>query len=131
MTKLIPKLLDTGVFFDFYKGRQRSRIYFDRLVKQEIKGYISVISVAEMWRGIRANEVSDHEALLAQLTVLTLNAEIAKLSGLWMQQYAKTGLGWMDALIVSTASAHGLPIITRDAKLAGYLENEATFEVYR
>jgi predicted nucleic acid-binding protein len=47
-----------------------------------------------------------------------------------MQKYEAQGLGWMDALIVATAQKAGLLILTRDAKLARVLADEARFEVY-
>jgi predicted nucleic acid-binding protein len=47
-----------------------------------------------------------------------------------MQKYEPHGLGWMDALIAATARQSGLPLLTRDAKLAKVLAGEAQFEIY-
>lgn len=37
----------------------------------------------------------------------------------------------MDALITATAKVVGLPLLTRDARLASVLTTEATFEIYK
>ena len=124
------RLFDTGVLFDLYKGRQRAHVYFDRLVEGSLHGYVSVISEAEMWRGLRPGEVEDHRALLGLFVVLPLDSEAARLAGTWMQRYESRGLGWMDALIVATARQADLTVLTRDARLAAGLAGEAQFEVY-
>ena len=124
------RLFDTGVLFDLYKGRQRAHVYFDRLVEGSLHGYVSVISEAEMWRGLRPGEVEDHRALLGLFVVLPLDSEAARLAGTWMQRYESRGLGWMDALIVATARQADLTVLTRDARLAACLAGEAQFEVY-
>ena len=54
----------------------------------------------------------------------------ARLAGIWMQQFAATGLGWTDALITATASLVNLPLLTRDVRLASVLATQARFEVY-
>lgn len=123
-------LFDSGVLFDLYKGRQRARVYFDRLVDGSLRGYVSVISEAEMWRGLRPGEVEDHEALLSLFIVLPLDSRAARLAGTWMQRYESRGLGWMDALIVATARQADLTVLTRDARLAACLAGEARFKVY-
>jgi len=124
------RLFDTGALFDLYKGRQRARIYFDRLLDGSLRGYVSAISEAEMWRGLRPGEVKDHESLLGLFVMLSLDSGAARLAGTWMQGYEGQGLGWMDALIVATARQAGLAVLTRDARLASCLAGEAQFEVY-
>lgn len=124
------RLFDTGVLFDLYKGRQRTRAYFDRLLDGSLCGYVSAISEAEMWRGLRPGEMEDHEALLGLFVVLPLDSGTARLAGAWMQRYESQGLGWMDALVVATARHAGLTTLTRDAHLAACLAGEARFEVY-
>lgn len=124
------RLFDTGALFDLYKGRQRARAYLDRLLGGSLRGYISVVSEAEMWRGLRPDEVEDHEALLELFVVLPLDSRPAQLAGAWMQRYEGEGLGWTDALIVATARQAGLTVLTRDGRLAACLTGEAQFEVY-
>jgi len=105
-------------------------VYFDRLLDGSLRGYVSVISVAEMWRGLRLDEIEAHEALLGLFLVLPLDSDAARLAGIWMQRYESRGLGWMDAFIVATACQADLVTLTRDARLADCLADEARFVVY-
>jgi len=106
----------------------RSR--FQAVVDGKLTGYLSAISEAELWRGVKPSEIERHEAMLSYFISLSLDSSAARLAGEWMQKYEAQGLGWMDALIVATAQKAGLLILTRDAKLARVLADEARFEVY-
>ena len=120
----------TGCFIDIYLGRERIKPYFNALVSNESTFYLSVITEAELWRGLRVGELDKHNALVAKFTVLPLRSDGARLAGAWMQQYREAGLGWMDALITATAKTAEVPVLTRDKKLATVLANEARFEIY-
>ena len=123
-------LFDSTVLIDLYRGRVVLRPYLDTLIARDMAGYISVITEAELWRGLRADEVARHEALLALFTCLPLDSMAARQAGAWMQRYAARGLGWMDALIVATAQRANLAVLTRDLRLTRCLEDEANFQTY-
>lgn len=123
-------LFDTGCLIDIYWGRDRIKPAFESILTGEITPYMSVITEAELWRGLRAGELEKHQALVAQFTILPLRSEAARLAGSWMQQYQADGLGWMDALIASTATVNGITVLTRDRKLAQVLAGEAEFALY-
>jgi predicted nucleic acid-binding protein len=123
-------LFDTSCLIDIYKGRERIRPYFDTILTGETTPYMSVITEAELWRGLRAGELETHQLLVAQFTVLPLRSEAARLAGNWMRRYQVAGLGWMDALITATAKVNDITILTRDKKLAELLAAEADFIVY-
>lgn len=123
-------LFDTGALIDIYKGRPRIKPYFDAYITAGKLTYISVISEAELWRGLRAGEMEKHNALFAQFVILPLRSEAARLAGEWMQQYHAIGLGWMDAFIAATAVTADLTILTRDKQLASLLANQLAFELY-
>ena len=130
MNKQQEWLFDTGCLIDIYLGRTRIKPYFDTIVTGEIAPYMSVITEAELWRGLRAGELDKHQALIAQFTILPLHSDAAQLAGSWMQQYQAHGLGWMDALITATAKINNMPVLTRDPKLARVLAGEADFTLY-
>lgn len=130
MSKGRELFFDTGCVLDIYHGRERIRPYFDEIVGGGIRPYLSVITEAELWRGLRPGEVARHEALFARFTIVPLGSDAARLAGNWMQTYQATGLGWMDALITATAQSAQIPLLTRDKKLASVLATEATFELY-
>jgi len=123
-------LLDTGCLIDIYRGRERIRPTFDSILAGELTPYMSVITEAELWRGLRAGELEKHQALVAQFIPIPLRSEAARLAGSWMQQYQAAGLGWMDALITATARVNGIAVLTRDKKLAQVLAAEADFALY-
>jgi len=121
-------LFDTGALIDIYRGRERIRPYFEKLAAQPAA--ISVISEAELWMGLRPDEVTEHEALLGYFALLDVTSRVGRQAGEWMQRYRHRGLGWMDALIVATARVEGLAVLTRDRRLAAVLSPEAPFAVY-
>ncbi len=125
-----PYLFDTGALIDIYRGRQRIRPFFDDIVDRSVTAYVSPITEAELWFGLRSGEREQHEALLGYFIALPLTSEAGRLAGEWMQQYGPRGLGWMDALIVASAALAAVPVLTRDKRLAEVLAEEAEFIPY-
>jgi len=123
-------LFDTGCLIDIYLGRERIRPYFDSILTEEMTPRLSVITEAELWRGLRTGELEKHQALVARFVILPLHSAAARLAGSWMQRYQVAGLGWMDALITATAKVNNIAILTRDKKLAQLLAGEADFTLY-
>lgn len=76
---------DTGCLLDIYHGRERIRPYFDEVMSGEVRSYLSVITEAELWRGLRVGEIARHEALFHHFTILPLRTDAARLAGRWMQ----------------------------------------------
>ena len=126
----LPYLFDTGALIDIYRGRQRIRPFFDDIVSESVLAYVSPITEAELWFGLRSGEREQHEALLGYFIALPLTSEAGRLAGEWMQQYGPRGLGWMDALIVASAALAAVPVLTRDKRLAEVLAEEAEFMLY-
>ena len=123
-------LFDSTALIDLYRGQAALQPYLEGLIAGDLAGHISVITEAELWRGLRADEVERHEALLALFTRLPLDSGAARQAGAWMQRYESRGLGWMDALIVATARRANLAVLTRDLRLTSHLEGEADFRTY-
>ncbi len=126
-----PSLLfDTTALIDLYRGKSGVQHLFDEVLGGDLKAYISVVTEAELWRGLRPGEVERHEAFLSVFEPLALESAAARQAGAWMQLYQPKGLGWMDALIVSTATHWNQKILTRDLRLAQCLAREAEFQTY-
>lgn len=123
-------LFDSTALVDLYRGWAALRPYLDALIAGDLAAYISVLTEAELWRGLRVDEIERHEALLTFFTSIPLNSAAARQAGAWMQRYEAQGLGWMDALIVATAQQASLRVLTRDLRLVRCLQGEATFETY-
>jgi predicted nucleic acid-binding protein len=130
MTKTAELLFDTNALVDIYRGRAAVKDLFEAVLKGSLVPYVSVITQAELWRGLRPEEVEQHELLLSQFIALPLDSEAARLAGIWMQKYTSAGLGWMDALISATGKIADLPVLTRDKRLVKVLSSETNFETY-
>ncbi len=130
MAETEARLFDTAALIDIYRGRPNIRQRFQAVLGGKLMGYISAVSEAELWRGVRPAETERHEAILSYFISLPIDSGRARLAGEWMQRYESRGLGWMDVLIAATGAQAKLIILTRDAKLGRLLGNEARFEVY-
>ena len=130
MAKTAELLFDTNALVDIYRGQASIKSHFDSILDGSLMPYISVITEAELWRGLRPEEVERHELILSQFISLPLDSDAARLAGIWMQKYVRSGLGWMDALISATGKIADLPVLTRDKRLVEVLSSETNFEPY-
>lgn len=123
-------LFDTNALIDIYRGKNSIKPYFDVILDETLLPYVSVLTEAELWRGLRADETERHELLMERFISLPLDSDAARLAGSWMQKFSASGLGSMDALISATGKVAGLTVLTRDKRLASVLSDELTFEIY-
>lgn len=123
-------LFDANALIDIYRGKSPIKPYFNAILDETILPYVSVLTEAELWRGLHADETEKHELLLERFINLPLDSDAARLAGSWMQKYSADGLGWVDALISATGKAAGLTVLTRDKRLASVLSAEVTFEIH-
>lgn len=130
MTKPAERLFDATALVDIYRGQAGVKARFEAIMSGALQPYISVITEAELWRGLRPEEIERHELILGRFIILPLDSDAARLAGAWMQKFALSGLGWMDALIIATAKVADLCVLTRDQRLAEALAGEAEFELY-
>ena len=104
-------LIDTDVLIEYLRGRDRAVEYLEGL---HADLYVSVISVAELFAGVRGEE---EEASLKQFlltfTVLPVTQKVAQLGGLYRREYrASHGTGIADALIAATAEDSGAGLVS-------------------
>lgn len=130
MASLPELLFDTNALIDIYRGKSVIKPFFDAILDETLLPYVSGLTEAELWRGLRADETERHELLMERFISLPLDSDASRLAGSWMQKYSESGLGWMDALISATGKVAGLTVLTRDKRLAVVLSAELKFEVY-
>jgi predicted nucleic acid-binding protein len=130
MTRTAELLFDTNALVDIYRGQASIKAHFESILNGSMLPYVSSITEAELWRGLRPDELERHELILSQFISLPLDSDAARLAGTWMQKYATSGLGWMDALISATGKIADLPVLTRDKRLVSVLSAETNFELY-
>jgi predicted nucleic acid-binding protein len=104
-------LIDTDVLIEYLRGRDRAVEYLEGL---HADLYVSVVSVAELFAGVRGEE---EEASLKQFlltfTVLPVTQKVAQLGGLYRREYRTShGTGIADALIAATAEDSGAGLVS-------------------
>lgn len=120
-------LLDTNVLSEVTKPAPDSRVleWLDQL--DEDRSFISVVSIAEIRRGVALmDEGRKREALAEWLAqdlpqrfeqrVLHIDEPIALAWGDLMALAKRRGLSSMDGLIAATAVAHNLTLATRNTR---------------
>lgn len=128
-------LLDTNVISEWVKPHPNPRVlsWVDHVDEEHV--FLSVISLAEIRRGI---EVMDHGHRRNRLAIwlaeevpqrfgdriLDIDSRVAIQWGVLMAQRQKDGtpLAIMDAFFAATASAYGLTLVTRNVRHFARLE---------
>ena len=115
-------LFDTDVLIEYLRGKDEAQTYIDNI--QEIV-YMSSISMAELYAGVRKGEESRKlEVFIETFEVISLNKNIAKIGGLYRNQYKPShGTGLADALIAATAREIDAQVITFNIKHFPMLDN--------
>jgi predicted nucleic acid-binding protein len=104
-------LIDTDVLIEYLRGRSET-VEFLEGVRSDL--YISVISVAELFAGVREDEEEKSlEQLLLAFVVLPVTEKTAPLGGLYRRDYGGShGTGLADALIAATSEQNGADLVT-------------------
>ncbi len=110
-------LLDTDVLIWVLRGKKEIVEKVSQL-KDESSLSISVISIAEIYKNIFPSELTATEDYLSQHIQLDTNQKIAKIAGLYWQEYAKQlkALSLTDCLIAATANVHSAKLVTLNIK---------------
>jgi hypothetical protein len=110
-------LLDTDILVDFLRGLGEGRTFLGRYEVAAEPPVISVVSVTELWAGMREGEESATGALLSALRKIPISEEIALAAGNMLRACRRShGIELGDALIASTAVELGATLITRNVK---------------
>ena len=112
-TKMPEYLLDTGVLIRHLRGRKEMKEHFTWLVSQG-RVWMSVLSRAELLRGMRDHERQRTGVLLNTVPSLSVDAATADLAGDLMREYLQQGttLDLADTIIAATAIRHELILAT-------------------
>jgi predicted nucleic acid-binding protein len=104
-------LIDTDVLVEYLRGRSEAVEYLEGLTSDL---YISVISVAELFAGVRDDEEDKSlKQLLLAFVILTVTEKTARLGGLYRRDYGGShGTGLADALIAATSEENGADLVT-------------------
>lgn len=108
-------LFDTDVLIEYLRGSVDAKTYIDDI--QNII-YMSSITMAELYAGVReGEEYKKLEIFIETFEVISLNKNIAKIGGLFRNQYKPShGTGLADALIAATAKEINAQVVTFNGK---------------
>ena len=111
-------LIDTDILIEVSRTRDRAILgRWNELSRGEVLPACSPVTVAELWRGVRADEERGLDDLLTALTCIPIEAEVGRRAGDYMRQFAKShNLELPDALIAATASVHKVALWTRNRR---------------
>lgn len=108
-------LLDTDVLVDFLRGHEKAVAFVKKFFSRVI---LSPIVIAELYAGVKGDtERTVLDNFVSLFRVVPLNAEIAKIGGLYRRDYGKShGVGLADAILAATAEAEGAELKTLNVK---------------
>ena len=111
-------LFDTDILIDILRGYAPSKEYLRiLLLKNNVKRYISIITVGELYSGDLLNKNTEKietlESLLKIFRPIDINYQIMKKAGEIKRKYK---IVLVDAIIAATAKVNNYKIITRNKK---------------
>lgn len=120
-----PLLLDTDVLIDYLRDHAKAAAFLEA---QQGPLFVSVITVAELYAGVRDGSEKDRlDAFLNAFDVLPLDRATAEQGGLFRRKYGQShGTGLADALIAAQATERGARLVTLNRRHFPMLENAWT-----
>ncbi len=108
-------MIDTDVLIDYLRGQADAVAYIEGLANPLL---ISVITVAELYSGVREGE--ERRALdgfTAAFELVAISDAIAIQGGLYRRDFRKShGVGLADAIIAATVELKGATLVTLNSK---------------
>lgn len=108
-------LFDTDILIDILRGREAIRTFLLDLTDHSVP-CCSVISVAELYAGMRPEEKHATDVLLDGLVIIPLVREIAEIAGRFKSRVKSRRLELADCLIAATAFVEGVTLATGNTK---------------
>ena len=109
-------LVDTDVLIDFLRGKEYARVFLSSLVDESSVVSCSVITVAEIFAGMREHEREMTEELLNSLDILDVTYEIAEHAGRYKNTIKSHKLELDDCLIAATAFVNNAFLATGNTR---------------
>lgn len=120
-------LLDTTVIIDALRGRPAA----DRLAalrRDRVEPWVCVISVEEIWRGLRPNEESNARRLFKGLRLAPLGVNEGMRAGTWRRRHAARGITLHQADCLIASSAVGISATLATANTSDFPMPELSVE---
>lgn len=115
-------IVDTNIVIDFLKGNNNAREFIDSHLQDDL--YLSVITVSEVYSGIKEHETKIFENLLSLFQLVAVDKTISVEAGKLRRKFFRShGIEIPDAIIAATANDLNVPVATLDKKHFGVLTN--------
>jgi tRNA(fMet)-specific endonuclease VapC len=108
-------LIDSDILIDFLRGKVTAREFL-LSVAEENTLYCSVITVAEIYAGMREEEKEQTDDLLNSLNIVEVNRAIAEKAGRYKQQIRRQTLELDDCMIAASAFCLKALLVTSNGK---------------
>jgi predicted nucleic acid-binding protein len=111
-------LVDTSVLIDALNQKRGRWQLLGSLVEAGDSIAVSVVTVMEIYAGMRPHEARITESFLSGLSHYGVDLELARYAGLLKNEWARQGrtISATDVLIAATALAHKLMLMTENRK---------------
>lgn len=101
--------VDTNIIIDLLKGHKKAYEFIYSHIRDDL--YLSVITVSEVYSGIKKQEVEIFEDLLTLFHLIHVNKEISVEAGKLRRKYIPShGIEIPDAIIAATANDLNVPV---------------------
>lgn len=109
-------IVDTDIAIDYLRGLQYAKELMLSLWDNNI-AYLSILSVYELYAGMKDNEIDDTENFIKACTVEPLTLDVTRKAGSLYKTYRTRGLTLtsIDCLINATAMVRGHKVATKNA----------------
>lgn len=108
-------LIDTDILINFLRGREKAKEFLTSLINEDTI-YCSVITVAEIFAGMKESEREETTGLIDSLNVISVNREIAEKAGHYKKTQKSHELELDDCLIAATAFIKNAVLATGNGK---------------
>ena len=108
-------LVDTDILIDFLRGKEKVRKFL-LSVSEESTLYCSVITVAEIYAGMREEEKEKTDDLLDSLNIVEINRAVAEKAGRYKYKIRRQQLELDDCMIAASAFYVKALLVTGNGK---------------
>ena len=111
-----PMLVDTDILINFLRGKRQAKEFLLAQLNNSVPILCSVITVAEIFAGMRPHELEKTSALLDNLEIVPVTRDIAEKAGRYKEAINNHSLELDDCLIAATAHIHKAALATGNLK---------------
>ena len=110
-------LIDSDILIDHLREEKKALDFLDSEIEKDSLLFLSVISRAEIYAGIRKGEEEAVNSLFEIITPVNVDTAIADKAGEYLRKFSKShALNIGDAVIAATTSEMKLGLVTRNVK---------------